>query len=75
MRAGRDFALAAAIRELMVVTDPLFDGLLLRGDSPLFCWRRSVVAATGTRMALFVGLVRLRGIRDCVLAEGCGVRV
>ena len=40
----RALALAAAIRELVVTTDPLVVKILLRGggDSLLFCWRSSV---------------------------------
>ena len=69
--------LAAAIRALVVTTDPLIDELLLReiGDSSLFRWWCGMVGVSEEQMTLFEGLVRLRRIRDCVLAEGCGGRV
>ena len=59
MRAGRALALAAAIRELVITTDPLVGELLLRegGDSPLLHWWRSMVVAIRVQMALFVGSV------------------
>jgi hypothetical protein len=53
---GRALGLAAAIRELVITTDPLVGELLLRegGDSPLFRWWRGVGVATGVRISLFV---------------------
>jgi hypothetical protein len=51
--------LTAAIRKLVITTDPLVGDLLLRegGDSPLFHWWCAVMVTTGVWMALFVGLV------------------
>jgi hypothetical protein len=64
VRAGRALALAAALREPVVTTDPLAVKMLLRdgGNSLLLRWKLEVERdSVGGLVALFVGLVRCEG--------------
>ena len=75
-RKGKALALAAAIRELVITTDPLIVKLVLRCGGDFFSALQvaCVVKCDCDRATVTVleGLVSLRRIDDHVLAKGCG---